>query len=283
MLGVTPSMLAWGPHPEIVDAALAALPERDYALLGAALGAEARKLRYLVWMGDFGNQFESWTEGWGTVNSPNGITQFYANDYLIFPAAPRLYQHEMPGVQSTFAPFFRRSLQALETETPSNAARWLGGVLHFTTDTGSPPHAAGISGDVHSKMENWIQGSAISIGSYSPRLLGEDVDKAVSGFEARMRELIEFSRLRAERLRPFIDAGDRKSCEPIVLESADESARVTADLLHTLLYLWSTGPRTEKGSLGELQAVISAPMIGGVASLPPNSSSRTRISVQRAR
>ena len=50
---------------------------------------------------------------------------------------------------------------ALLSESPANAARWLGSLLHFVEDTGSPPHAAEIRGPLHIKMENWIDAGKI--------------------------------------------------------------------------------------------------------------------------
>jgi len=32
--------------------------------------------------------------------------------------------------------------------------------LHFVTDTGSPPHALVYKGDIHTKMENWLDASS---------------------------------------------------------------------------------------------------------------------------
>jgi hypothetical protein len=46
--------------------------------------------------------------------------------------------------------------------------------------------------------------------------------------------LIDFSKERALRCRADVDADRREPVEPVVLESALETARVTADLLHTL-------------------------------------------------
>lgn len=84
----------------------------------------------------------------------------------------------------------------------ANAARWIGSLLHFTTDTGSPPHAAGIPGQpVHSKMENWVNAKLIHIPDYQPRLLGNDDAAAEAGFLRRMDGLIEFSKQRAQRCR----------------------------------------------------------------------------------
>jgi hypothetical protein len=186
---------------------------------------------------------------------------------LIFPEAPRLYKHECPDVENTFAPFFMRALQAIETETPANAARWAGSLLHFQTDAGSPPHAASLSGEIHSKMENWVVASAISISGYQPRLLGRTPDGAVRGFEQRMAGLIAFSKQRAQRLYPLIIANDRPAAEPIVLESADESARVEADLLHTLLFLSETKSSGIQ-QCWELEATVTAPTVANFESLP---------------
>jgi len=61
-----------------------------------------------------------------------------------FPGAPRSYQNDVP-----YRPLFIRALQALRTESPANAVSWLGSLLHFVTDTGSPPpHALVYKGDI---------------------------------------------------------------------------------------------------------------------------------------
>jgi hypothetical protein len=258
---------AWGPHSEIADAAIAVLPSHDHARLIELLGDEARRLHFLVWMGDFDNQFITYDSG-----NEAAPAVFYANDYLVSPLAPRLCEHDPGGLSAkyTFTPFFLRTVQAMETETPVNAARWIGSLMHFQTDAGCPPHAAGLSGDVHSNMENWVVASAITISGYQPRLLGRNPDEAAKGFAARMAELIAFSRQRAERAYPFVIANDRPNTEPIVLESANETARVTADLLHTLLFLTDTksGGSGAGGSRGELEACVTAATVPGFESLP---------------
>ena len=210
-------LAAWGPHPEITEAGLSALG-KDHPLI-ARLGPEAAKLREYCWMADWRRSLQG---------------DFYADDFLLFPAATKHYDHLCPEVKATYAPYLRRALQALRTETPANAARWIGSILHFTEDTGSPPHAAEFKGDLHSKMENWIDAKAIRIEGYTPRLLGEDDDAAVAGFLRRMDGLIAYSKERGLKLKPIIEAGDRKAAEPLVLECALETSRVVADLLHTL-------------------------------------------------
>ncbi|MBO0861047.1 MAG: hypothetical protein J2P21_21695, partial [Chloracidobacterium sp.] len=256
---------AWGPHERIVDAALSAIPAEDG--LGMRLGVDARRLRLYVWMGDWRNTFVVVRESWDVSGKEWSLLQeqIYANDYLIFPQAPRHYEHEMPDVGYTWEPFFLRTLQALRTETPQNAARWMGSLLHFVTDSAAPPHALGIHGEAHTRMENWIDGSKIVIPGYRPQLLGPTDNEALQGYLARMRGLIEFSKERAERLRPLVDVNNRQASEPIVLESAIESAKVTADMIHTLLVL---AARPDTSAKSDLYAQVEAPSIRGIEALP---------------
>jgi hypothetical protein len=252
---VSTDAFAWGPHSEIAQAALDAMGAEDP--LVQQLGPDATRLAQYVWMADWRQQL--------LVRADE---VFYSDDYLLFPAAPRHYQHICPEVKQTYVPYFRRALQALRTESTRNAAQWIGSLLHFTTDTGSPPHAAELLGPVHSKMENWVNAKLIHLPGYRPQLLGTDDVSAEAGYLRRMDGLIEFSKLRAERCRSDVDADRREAVEPVVLESALETARVTADLLHTLGVLTAkasggatlsghaTLPTLEHASLSRLPAKV---------------------------
>jgi len=238
--------LAWGPHGEITQAALDALSPDD-ALL-KHLGTNAPKLVHYCWMGDFRRTpFERQGEF------------FYADDYLLFPGMERHLDHLVPEVKRTYEPYFRRALQALRTETPLNAARWIGSLLHFVEDTGSPPHSAEIRGDMHSKMENWVDAKLIHLPGYRPQLLGDTEEKALVGFLRRMDGLIAYSKERGDRCRPLVLADKRAEVEPIVLECALETSRVVADLLHTL------------GRIAPKQSRLGASLIGNVGriGIPP--------------
>jgi hypothetical protein len=220
---------AWGPHSEITQAAIDVLPADDP--LRSQLGDQIGRLRDYCWLGDMRRSLHREANVW-----------FYADDYLLFPTMTWHRDHLCPEVKTTYEPCFRQAVAALRSETPANAVRWIGAILHFVEDTGSPPHSAEIRGDVHSKMENWVDAAAITISDYTPQSFGQTDDSAVDGFLHRMDRLIEFSKLRAERAKPFVLAGDRPSTEPIVLESALETSRVVADLLHTLGQLAAIGP-----------------------------------------
>jgi hypothetical protein len=245
------SLRAWGPHSEITQAALDVLPA-DCALRGQ-LGDQFAKLRDYCWMADWRRQLHREANEW-----------FYVDDYLLFPEMSTHTDHLCPDVKRTYAPYFRRALQALRTETPVNAARWTGSILHFTEDTGSPPHAAEIRGEVHSKMENWVEAKAIHIPGYQPQLLGKSDEEAMSGSLKRMDGLIEFSKKRAERAKPFVLSGDRASTEPIVLESALEVSRVVADLLYTLGWL---NVQTH-GTGATLEGTVKSVAVPGLEKVP---------------
>ncbi|MBI5757959.1 MAG: carboxypeptidase regulatory-like domain-containing protein [Planctomycetales bacterium] len=215
---------AWGPHTEITLAALRVLPNRErwQKYFGHDWDRIARDY---CWMGD-----------WQEAVRPD----HYADDYLLFPSMPDHVSHMHPDVRRTYAPFFSRALQALRTESPTNAARWVGSLLHFVQDAGSPPHTIGIGGDLHGKMERWVDEKQLDIAGYEPRLLGKTDDDALRGFEARMTGLFEFSRERATRLKPLVEPLKERTNQPLELDCALEVARVSADLLHTLFTLGLT-------------------------------------------
>lgn len=221
--------LAWGwgwpPHEQITQAAIQAVGEGDP--LARELGPEMPKLVVYCLMPDKATDLLS-----------DGATLYYTNDYLLFPELPSNTRHIMPMVAQTYAPHWNRALAALRTESPANASRWVGSLIHFVEDGGAPPHAAGIGGGpLHSKTENWVEGSAIHVEGYQPQLLGNTDQEAAAGFLKRMEGLNTFSKDRFAKMRASADANDRKAVEPLVLESALESSRVVADVLHTLGYL----------------------------------------------
>jgi hypothetical protein len=221
VMTLAPMALAWGPHPEITQAALDRLGTNHPLIL--RLGAEAQRLTNYCWLADFKRL---------PFREPG--EDFYADDYLLFPGMTTHLDHICPEVRKTYEPYFERALQALRTENGTNAARWIGSLLHFAEDTGSPPHAAEYRGDVHIKMENWVDAKKIRIADYTPKLLGDTPNAAKSGFVRRMNGLIEFSKPRGSQLWVPVRIGNRRAVEPVVLESALETSRMVADLLHTL-------------------------------------------------
>lgn len=240
---------AWGPHTEITAAALAVLPERE--AWKKRFGADWDRIaKDYCWMGD-----------WRESVRPD----HYADDYLLFPGMATHPSHMLPEVRKTYGPFFRRALQALRTESAQNAARWIGSLLHFVQDSGSPPHTTGISGELHGKMERWVDEKQISIAGYEPRLLGKTDEEAERAFLARMEGLIEFSRVRAEKLKPLVENLKERVNQPMELECALEVARVSADVIHTLCTL---GLPVPPGNTGDLIGEVEYRPPAGYAAVP---------------
>ncbi len=252
-------------HSGIIHASLMAIPAEDR--IEERWGDEVWRLREYVQMADWINTLvslrEEWDTGGQTLEQPG--MQFFANDYLLFPAAPHPFQHDVPEVLGTYRPFFLRALQALRTESPANAARWTGSLLHFVTDSGSPPHAISLHGAAHTKMESWLDTSVIDLSHYHPKLLGDTDERALQGLIARMDGLIAFSAVRGKAMLPFVKGDDRAHMEPLAVESASETARVAADVIHTLLKL--TEP-TGKAAGASLIVDLSAPNLDGLENVP---------------
>jgi len=240
--GLHSQVHAWGPHPQITQAALEVLPNIEQAK--AQLGEDnVAALTSYCWMPDWRGR---------------DLGTFYADDYLLIPAMPRHVGHTMPAVAAAFEPYFRRALQALRTESPANACRQLGPLVHFVEDVGAPPHAKE-NCPHHGELENWVKPELITIRGYQPRLLGQTDDEALQGIQTRIAELVAFSKERAERALPIVSSPepDRSKAEPIILESAIESAKVTADVLFTVFTL---GLRPDSGpGRSALQGTIAAP------------------------
>jgi hypothetical protein len=196
--------LAWGPHGTITRAALDTLDSKHP--LRTMLGGELWGLTNYCWIPDFNR-----------LPFRGSADDFYADDVLLFPGVPRHLDHICPEVEQAWAHYFKRAIQALRMESGPNAARWMGALLHFVQDSGSPPHALRIRGDVHIRMENWVDASKISLAGYHPRLLGTNDADAFRGFEARMSGLIEFSRTNSQRLRTWVLLYNRRAVEPVTL------------------------------------------------------------------
>src|SRR6185437_13112391 len=220
-----------------------------------------------VEMGDWMNSLIVVQENWHvtTEDFPQVESQYFGNDYLLFPSAPHFFEHMMPEVHGTYGPFFLRALQALRTEDQENAVRWMGALLHFVTDSGSPPHTIGLRGPNHTKMENWLDASKIDLSGYQPRLLGNTDQEAVEGLRRRMDGLIARNAKIARGMLPYVEANDRAHVEPMAYDCAQETARVTADVIHTLLVLSARHVQDDSASI---VASVTAPRLAEHPLLP---------------
>lgn len=244
------SASAWGPHPDITRAALAALGTNDP--LALALGSETPKLAEYCWMPD-----------WRRSLIVQGADAFRPDDFLLFPAAATHINHMAPEVRATWEPYFRRALQALRTETQPNAARWTGTLVHFIEDTAAPPHAFPTGGKLHGPMENWIAGPQVRVAPRPFAVFDGGDDEAVALFVKRMQAIETRCRERGERIAALAAKEDRAAVEPLALESANEAAAAVADTLHLLGALVARTPNGGCGLTGSV-ASVSVPGLDAV-------------------
>ncbi len=225
---------AWGPHTEITAAAMRQIPPSSP--IREQLSSEWDGLTSWCWMPDRRRSL--------TVS--NGFA-FLTDNFLFLPGVAPDVSHTMPTVQTTWVPCFRRALDALRMETSWNAARWVGTLLHFIEDTGAPPHAW--PRGPHGPMENWVPANQVSIAEYTPRVLGEDDESAEAAFATAMKVYVEAAAERGRRIEPLAVASNRPAVEAIALVSANESARIVADVLETLGRLAARPPNRPAGEL----------------------------------
>ena len=244
-------VLAWEPHRQITQAALAVLPEtqRWEQLLG-----QENLHQVLVdcsMLPDLCYPFMAAAQ-WGEVPeviNARPLKTFYADDYVLIRALPRRIGHSTGELfKHALEAHYRRSLQAFRTETPLHACRQIGPLLHYIQDAGSPPHAQPKCPH-HISMELFRRlnaAEAIRIDGYRAQLLGKTDDEALAALRKRIEDLAAFSSERAER--GMAVWPDRQKLEPILLESALETARVCADFLYTMFTLGLAEP-PEGGTL----------------------------------
>lgn len=240
MILCPPSALwAWWTHNQITRWALDVVPEADR--WQQALGAgNYSALQDFSWMPD---------------QRDMDLGAFYADDYLFIRAIPFHVITKDPEVREAYGPFWRRVLQALRTETPVNAARQMGPLLHFVQDAGSPAHTRD-TGPYHPERENWAKTDA-NIAGYQPQLLGKNDDAALAALEARLTALVTRAGETSDRVLPLIKGPnpDRKVIDAALIEQGQECARVTADLLYT----WLTLGLAPQPAGADLVGTVTAP------------------------
>lgn len=237
-------MPGWEPHMEITHAALEVVPEKDLWKEFLSILEDCSMLPDLCYPFMAAAQWRVLPE----VINARPLKSFYADDYVLIRALPRRVGHAVPQVLEAIEPHFWRTLQAFRTETPLNACRQIGPLLHYIQDCGAPPHADPkcphhIALEVFRRLD---PKEVVRIPDYKPQLLGKTDQEALDGLRKRIAGLIEFAKQRVE---PAVNAWpDREKVEPILLECALETARVCADFLHTMFTL-ALAPQPEGAGL----------------------------------
>jgi hypothetical protein len=242
---------AWGDaHRSITLAALEVVPEKDrwIAMLGAEnwqhIGGIDETTGYC---GIADNQSEYLRRPW---------CEFFSNDYLLTRDAPFLHGYHVPVIEEPewnrqIAAFARRALQALRTESPVEAARRVGVLLHFCQDAGATAHAARISPPAHTLLDNTVPLERIVLRDNRPQLLGKTDEEFITALQQKIAVLIALNGPVGARLKPEAvalapvykappDDASRARLAAVAeaqVSPALECVRVTADTLHTLMTL----------------------------------------------
>jgi len=196
---------------------------------------------------------------------------FYANDYLMYRKNRQDLDYA-EGHPSHNWDHYRRVLQAFRTETDINAIRYLGAMLHYVEDSCPISHIClpgTYQGKWHGPLESLIHTNGYSIAGYQPRLLGEDEEGMLRGIFARLNVVGVSARERWARIKPLVDAGGDKNrlmdrLDPIILEQAYDTSRLTADVLFTL-FTWADKHKGNDG--GQLTGTVTAshiPLLDGL-------------------
>jgi len=259
-------VFAWGDgHRKITVEAQAILPDR--AKWAAALGE-----KNWGWLGGVGG-----TTGYAGIPDMQSLYirrpwgECFANDYLLTREVPFLYGYHVPDVDRTkmnqeLVGFAQRALQALRTETPTEAARRIGALLHLCEDCGAPAHAGRTSPPAHTVLDNALPLDRIAVPDYQPVLLGKTDEEFFRGLVQRVGGLIDFSQPigrkllpEATELVPFFQTDriaevqarwDALAAEQV--PAAVECTRVVADTLFTLFTLGLTETRERAALLGKV-------------------------------
>jgi hypothetical protein len=128
--------------------------------------------------------------------------------------------------------YMPRIMKALEAATFEDGIRILGVLLHHIQDRGAFHYWP----DLH-KVGNMEDYSLLTIKDYSPEMLGDDLDTAIAGLKTKMKSLSDFCGSISLPLRESIKNNDNKYFEETILAIHQNAARVSADLIYTVIQL----------------------------------------------
>ncbi len=140
------------------------------------------------------------------------------------PTSPKACQKLLPFV-----------LEAFRGGRHRDAVRHLGVLLHYVEDSGTPGHVIETKGELHTALDA-IPDDLVNIDGYEPRLLADAEDELADAIMERVGELIEYVRPRAERMIARFETEGIEPLRDLHAECANECARASADVVHTILH-----------------------------------------------
>lgn len=236
LTATAPCVYAWGKsiHSAITKAALEALPEWQRSLLAA--------------------QREALIERYCMIPDNAQANQKELGKYILLPNGDRFSHLPYRGRQQNvyqIQHYLERSVDLIRSNDLEEGAKYLGCLLHFLEDSGSPAHVfpgdnqLGLMKDflgapdafkdrgLHSLVE---EGHAnVNISGYRPKLLGATVEEAASNLVERYGEMVRH--VRSQQI-PILQAVFRNVPEDADrgrLVAATYDAQVAADAIYTIL------------------------------------------------
>jgi hypothetical protein len=145
--------------------------------------------------------------------------------------------------------FLRHAVDCVRSGEACAATKLCGAFSHIIGDTGEPIHAVPpavvdrvlppplkyIGMELHAGIEGLK--APVKITGYRPRLLGSTVPQAVMGVYAGMVELKKYGAAQVVPITQALYAGNRKKAVKLSQLAQNQSARLTADFMHTAFHL----------------------------------------------
>jgi len=153
--------------------------------------------------------------------------------------------------------FLRNAAASLREGNVLGAVKFCGAFSHIIGDVGEPIHALPpeivdravppprkyLGLELHAGIEGLK--APVDIGGYRPRVLGSTVSRAVMGVYAALVELKKLGAAQAVPIAQALYADHRKQAIALSQRAQNQSARVTADFMHTAFHL-AQGGKTQQ-------------------------------------
>lgn len=143
----------------------------------------------------------------------------------------RRYDHCSPDLYYACKMFFKKSIDSFRNGKHQDGVILLGILAHYLEDEATFGHMQALH------RGEKFDFSLIDIKGYKPKVLGRNLDSALTAIEKRAREITAFVNEKNLLLRQAIKDGNRAEFQKIHLECNKEGAKATADMLRTAICL----------------------------------------------
>lgn len=237
-----PVSFRWHTHEAITQAALEILPASDLAVLGP----EAELLASVFcgfpdqnWMtyGGFLAQFEERLPDCRRFWDISGYCRHHP-----LTGAGGFIGHGPPTAVEAVRKLTAQALEAFRGGRQRDGVRHLGAALHYLQDSGTPGHVITTSSAIHHALDT-LPDELVGIPGYEPAVLAEVEAEVVTAVAARTEKLTADIVPVAEEMLELIAREGMAAARDLQAQAANECARATADVLHTVCRVVSSVPQ----------------------------------------